>query len=289
MHTVTQFASSDEKWHLLVKRKNEQQVAESFDHLRKHNIEPVLIKGFAIAIKYPSDHPRIYSDIDLAVSKSAYSKALRLIQSDEQLSKLNIDLHCELRHLDTVEFNSVFERSSTISLNNTNIRVLAEEDHLRVLIAHWLNDGGESRDRLYDIRYAIENRSDSFDWDLCFDQLTPHRRKWIEYTISIAHIYLDLSIKDLPFKIDPKKLPTWLTKRVEMEWKHGTRLIPLQAAIFDRNTIAGQLLKRIAPNPIQSIIEMDGDLDTHFRFLYQGANLVKRTFRSISKIFLKDE
>src|SRR5690606_30647662 len=65
------------------------------------NKSPILIKGYVTVRNYPPDHFRPFGDIDLAVSKEDYPKAAELIRTTPALQKLNIDLHCELRHLDT--------------------------------------------------------------------------------------------------------------------------------------------------------------------------------------------
>lgn len=268
--------SSDLKWHLINSRKNELLATSVFETFRANNIEPILIKGLAAAQNYPADIPRLFADIDLCVPASCYDKALELISSDPLLDKISIDLHKGFRHLDSLPFETLYKRSRLIDVDTIRIRVLAEEDHLRVLCVHWLNDGGEFRDRLYDIYFAVKNRAKTFDWEICLSEVSAKRRKWIIFTIGLAHKYLALDIEDLPFADEAKRLPNWLTKRIEYEWTKGTKISPL-VATTNKYDLFTQLKKRVFANPIQSTIEMEGDLNGRYRHLYQLGNFCKRT------------
>lgn len=268
---------SEKKWHSINAKKNEVQAANAVKALRSYNIEPILIKGIAAAQNYPPEHPRVYVDIDLAVSPHSYSESLHVVSSDTVLDPRRIDLHNGLRHLDTTPFETLFERSRLIDVEGTPIRILSDEDHLRVLVVHWLNDGGEFRERLYDIYYAVANRSADFDWGVCLDSVSKTRRKWIIYTIGLANRYLDLGIDDLAFADEARSLPRWLIDRIEYEWEFGTRIVPLKAVANDRAKLFQQLKKRLFSNPIQAMVEMEADLDARSRYRYQITSLAKRT------------
>ena len=55
---------------------------------------------------------------------------------------LAIDVHRELRHFDTVAWEDLFANTQIIDEENARVRILRPEDHLRVLIVHWLTNGG---------------------------------------------------------------------------------------------------------------------------------------------------
>src|SRR5688572_27415441 len=170
------------RFYLLRKRHGENLIVKAFRGFRRAGVEPVLIKGWAAARNYPEYTPRFFADVDLAVSASDFEKSKRLIE-EEKLG--GIDLHRELRHFDTVDWNRLVENSEVVDLDGEGIRVLSPEDHLRVLCVHWLTNGGESRERLWDIVYAVQNRPEGFDWSKCLDVTSPKRRQWIIATIGV--------------------------------------------------------------------------------------------------------
>src|SRR5687767_2733853 len=89
------------RWYMLTQRRVEAAIDRAFLAFRQHGIEPILIKGWAAARNYPPDVPRFYGDIDLAVSADDYEKSRELIDRPDSPVG-GVDLHRELRHLDTV-------------------------------------------------------------------------------------------------------------------------------------------------------------------------------------------
>jgi hypothetical protein len=267
--------SEDLRWYRLVSKKHDLDVAAAFRLLRDNGIEPILIKGRAAAANYPDGHPRYPGDIDLGVSSSEFDRAKMLVSSSSAHS-LPIDLHCELRHLDTLPWHNLFADSVVFELESTQVRVLCPEDHLRVLATHWLNDGGAYKERLWDIYYAVKNRPNSFDWGRCLDVVSPRRRKWVIAAIGLAHRYLELEIEDLPFADQASTLPGWLMRAVEKEWRSGTRIIPLNSCLSDPKVLWQQIWKRIPPNPVQATIETEGEFDEGSRIPYQIRDIFLR-------------
>ena len=271
------------RWAALAKKKAERAILEAFRAFREHDIEPVLIKGWAAARNYPPDKPRFYGDIDLAVSADQYDRARSLIGSERSPIK-GVDLHRELRHLDTVNWNKLFSRSELVRVDDDEIRILAPEDHLRVLCAHWLTAGGEYRERLFDIVYAVENRPPTFDWSICLDEVSPNRRTWVLSTIGLAHKYLGLSLEGLPFADQAVNLPGWLTRCVERGWAADVKLRGLDESITDRTGFVRQIRNRLPPNPIQSTVFCEGAFDHRSRLGYQFRDTLGRIIPSIRRI-----
>lgn len=275
------------KWFSLERAVQQSKIAEAFDIFRSQKIEPILIKGWAIARLYPLEHYRPLGDIDLCVRASDFQKAQKIIES-EIVKSLNIDLHCGLRHLDTVNWDNLFENSRiTPNKNNENIRILRPEDHLRVLCVHWLNDGGVQKEKLWDIYFAFKNELEDqkdFDWDRCLKSVSKNRRRWIICTIGLAEKYLLVSLVGTPFEFQKIEIPTWILKTVESEWKSDVRLKPLQTCLNDRKEFYRQIKKRFPPNPLQATIEMEGSFDNKRRIFYQTGSLLSRIFPSLRRI-----
>lgn len=267
---------------MLFNKNQETKICEAFRLFREKGIEPVLIKGWAIARSYPPDKPRYCGDIDLAVSAADFSNA-KTLHSTEEVKQLNIDLHNGVRHLDLLSWDELFRRSDIVMLNETEIRILAPEDHLRLLCVHWLNDGGAYKEKLWDIYYAVQNRPANFDWDRCLNAVTKTRRKWIICAIGLANRYLGLPIDDLPFSKEAKQIPGWVIKSVEKEWNTDVRLKGLTVYLGDPKALLKQVLKRIPPNAIQATIEMEGEFDDRPRLSYQMRNVLRRSKPSLKR------
>ena len=263
-------------------RVTEVNIVKAFDTFRSKKIEPILIKGWAINRYYAEEHYRESVDIDLAINPIQYEHA-KFVYKNTKISQINIDLHKGFRHLDTISWENLYDNSQLIKIDGSEIRVLRPEDHLRVLCVHWLTNGGEEKERLWDIYYAILNRSSDFDWDRCLNTISKKRRKWIVSTIVLAHEHLGLEIGDLPITEEEKKLPEWLIKTVETEWEFRTPLLPLQSCLYDRKQLFKQIKKRFPPNPITATIDMEGDFDEKPRIIYQIPDVFRRLMPSIGK------
>lgn len=242
---------------------------------------PILIKGWSAAQLYPNPSERQYTDVDLIISPENFREAEDFVTKTTMDAA--VDLHRGARHLDSLPFEDLYENSVLKKCENTQIRVLREEDHLRVLCVHWLNDGGADKEKLWDIYYGIANRSANFDWDRFLDTVSRKRRRWIICAIGLAHLYLDLNIENTPIAKEAADLPLWLIKTVEKEWRSGVRLVPLQQVLYDKKKFWQQVKKRMPPNPIQATIEMNGSFNKVPRFFYQFADIFLRLPASVNK------
>jgi hypothetical protein len=270
------------RWNLIQRRAQEARASRAVNLLREHGIESILIKGYAAGLFYPDEELRDCIDVDLAVAKNDFPIAAEIARSKEA-GGFAIDLHCELRHLDTVPWSDLFENS--ILLKGSAIRVLRPEDNLRVLCVHWLTDGGTNKDRLWDIYYAVHNRAEDFDWDRFLNSVSRRRRRWLICTIGLAHRSLGLEIGDTPISDEALDLPEWFVDTVEREWVSETKPMPLEVTLKDRSMFFRQIWKRLRPNPIWATVQMEGDLDAGTRVFYQAANMVRRIPSSYRRIY----
>jgi hypothetical protein len=264
------------RWGLLDKRRRDVQIAAAFRQFREQGLEPLVIKGWAAALNYPSDMSRPYTDLDLAFSAAEYEKAVDLYKSGQIALPLAIDLHKELRHLDSLPWEDLFANSRLLEADGEPIRVLRAEDNLRVLCVHWLTDGGANRERLWDIYYAISNRDAGFDWDRCLSGISQFRREWVACVISVTNKYLGLNLDGIPLTANELQVPQWVVRCVEHEWEDHVILYPLLSVYNDPKKLLQQVRKRIPPNPIRSTIESEGSLRHGWRTYYQAKVYLRR-------------
>jgi Uncharacterised nucleotidyltransferase len=274
---------NNKRWLILRARVYEEKIKAAFRYFRENGVEPILIKGWAAAIEYPQKYERFFGDIDLCVAPVDFERSYSLVEAEEG-RKLNIDLHCGLRHLDTLVWKDLFENSILIKLDGEEIRVLRPEDHLRVLCVHWLTDGGGEKEKLLDILHILNNHRKDFDWERCFGKISGTRRDWIIKTIGAIKKYYDFDDSDLPFELAVDRLPGWFTKALEDEWVSETKSVPVHLTLRNFAEFRKQLKKRFPPNPIQATVDMEGKFDDTPRFYYQIGSFLKRLKPSVKRI-----
>jgi len=274
--TAQKKTDPDEKWHLLLTKRREIEISALFAHLSQWKIDAVMIKGWSIARYYPSNRGRHFDDIDITLALGQFALATSKARDFKNIQSALIDHHNELRDLDTLPWETVFARTQLVRVGDTDIRVLCPEDHLRVLCAHWLMDGGEFRHRLWDFYYLIEATRDTFDWDLCFRDVPPNRREWVECVVGLTHKYLGLNIDDLPFATRIRELPPWLVRAVEREWDDGVPQRPILTTLNKPAEFVRQFKKRIRPNPLRAVVDMEGSFYRPRLFYYRVGSFVKR-------------
>jgi hypothetical protein len=150
-----------------------------------------------------------------------------------------------------------------------------------------LNDGGENKERLWDIYYAVENRPADFDWERCLNTVSKKRRKWIVTTILLAHKHIGLDIKNIPICEEEKQIPQWLNDELKKQWEIKIPIMPMEMAAHNKKQFFEQIKKRFPPNPITATINMEGDFDEKPRMVYQIPDFYFRLLPSLKKFLQK--
>jgi hypothetical protein len=184
--------------------------------LRSAGVDPILIKGWAVARLYPESALRPYGDFDIVVRPEQHAAALTAIAALAR-NEGSIDLHCGLGRLQDQSLEALYARSQTARLVMMDIRVLGAEDHLVVLIRHFLRHNAWRPLWLCDIAAALESRPTDFDWDRCLSG-PRHQPGWVACTLGLAHALLDAQIDGIPVANRAKHLPTWLVPAVLRQW-----------------------------------------------------------------------
>jgi hypothetical protein len=281
---ISRFEDEDSRrWAILNAALQERMAAEAFLLFRSYGIEPILIKGPAAGIFYPRSDPRSSIDLDFAVAGVDHDAALDLSRSREAAG-LAIDVHNELRHLDTRPWEELFADSKTISMGGQEVRVLRPEDHLRVLAVHWLNDGAGNKDRLWDIYFLVANRPRDFDWEAVFEPVSRKRQRWIASAIGLANQFLGLDISDVPSKYGVQQVPSWLLSFVEKEWRRSVRTKPLHTTLNSPASFVEQFFARLRMNPVWATIHMEGNIDAPTRLHYRIGSAILRLPPSAGRI-----
>jgi hypothetical protein len=238
--------------------------------LRAAGVDPILVKGWAIARLYPETGLRPYSDIDLCVRPDEHAAAERALKSLEGGRPYPVDLHFGFDHLDDRTWSELSARSQVVRLDDQDVRVLGLEDHIHILCVHLLRHGAWRPSWLCDIAVAVESRSADFDWNRCLGP-DPLRADWVACTIGVTQPLLGVSLDDTPIAARVRRLPRWLVPAVLRRWDWCSA--PEQYGVV-LNALARQLLKPAAlldeirfrcDHPIRATIHFKGAFDDSSR------------------------
>lgn len=254
--------------------------------LRSAGVEPVLVKGWAIARLYPEIGMRPYSDLDLCVTPDHYASANAVLKSPETQG-CDVDLHVGFGKFYDRQTEDIFAHSQLAMLDDLQVRVPRAEDHLRLLCVHLLRHGAVRPLWLCDIGLLLETRGDGFDWDRC---LAGSRRQadWVACVIGLAHQLLGAKVEGTPVAKRARNLPRWMVPAVLKEW--GIPYVfPAQVAVYLRNPFRmwrGLVseLPRHWPNPIEATASVRGPFNDAPRLPFQLGHVVSRSAALLAQL-----
>ena len=255
--------------------------------LRSVGVEPLLMKGAAIARLYAERGLRPFDDLDVCVRPDQYGMAQAVLR-DWGSGLTPVDLHSGFPRIYGRSWEELYARSQLATLGGIEVRVLSAEDHLRVLCLHQLKHGAPSPLWLCDVAVALEARPRVFDWDRV---LGPNRRQadWMACAIGLAHQLLEVPIDDTPVANRAKRLPAWLAPSVLQQWAHQTAADfhgPFASAPAWRFLIqAPETLRQYWPNPVAASVHLHVPFNGIPRLPIQavdaGGRLIRFCFRRI--------
>jgi Uncharacterised nucleotidyltransferase len=235
---------------------------------------PVLIsKGWSVARRYPAGGLRPYGDLDLHVPLDSQQTAERALAAAGIDTR--VDLHAGVGRLDSA-WTSLWERSRSAELEETALRVLADEDHLRLLGNHFLAHGAWRPLWLCDIGVMIEAAGESCDWDRATEGVLGER---LRVVVWLAHRVLGARLDATPWtEDDALALPPWLTTGMLRAWGEGGHY-SLTTRIALTGARPAELISALRirwPNPIEATFRADAPFDDASRWPYQLRDVASR-------------
>ena len=249
--------------------------------LREGGVEPVLVKGPAIARLYPERGLRPFGDLDLCVRPDQHPTAAAILES--WVGEFSpVDLHRGFAELQARSWDEVYARSQLATFGAIDVRVLAAEDHLRFLCLHQLRHGVPTPLWLCDVAVAVESRSPTFDWNLA---MGPDRRSadWVACTIGLAHQLLGVPVGNTPAADRARRLPAWLVSSVLDGWGglcpveyEGPELSPDAWGLLAR---APKTIRQYWPSPVAASVHLRRPFTNFPRMPIQVVDALARLVR----------
>jgi len=248
------------------------QISRVLKGLRDSGLEPILFKGWDCARTYPHEGMRPYGDIDLCLLPQDVEKARSTLAGSPDESAVDLE-HDEI---EAAWIPGIVERSESVPLGDTAVRVMGPEDRLRTLALHALKGEVWGPRSLCDVALAVESRPDEFDWGVCLTD-DPVVHDWVLTAISLAGKLLGADLGGVPTKTPPR----WMVRRTLGMWsapwpaKHGVELAPLPNA---RHPLV--LLSAMAerwPGPVQATVSGRARFGNAPRLPLQLLDVLRRT------------
>jgi hypothetical protein len=262
----------------LESRLHKSRIEAVFALLRAHSIEPILIKGWTAARYYPERGLRPYGDIDLCVHPEEFRSAERALAGLDP-RKFRVDLHSGFAKFGVRVEAKLFTRSELITMDQTDVRILGVEDHLRVVCYHFMREGAWRPLWLADVAAALESVTQDFDWNYCLGE--KRQAAPVVCAIGLAQQLLGAKVDGFPESKRPKKTPRWLVPTVLNEW--GSRApsmtsrhdFPMSGHLRLRKDLLKGLQHRW-PNAIEATTTMNGRFNDLPRLPFQIGNSLFR-------------
>jgi hypothetical protein len=269
---------------------HEEQLQLVLGLLRARRVEPLLIKGWAVARLYPEPGLRPYADIDLCV-RPEEERATAAALTGAADSGGWVDLHLGVpEELEDRTWEEVYRRSRQLWVGPERVRVLGAEDQLRLLCLHLVRHGAWRPLWLCDVGAALEGRPDDFDWDY-FLSGSRRRSAWVLTVLALAGRLL--GAEGVPASVAKRAgpLPRWLTGTMLREWGAGpggdshTRDGRPLADYLRRPAGVLRALRCRWPNPIEAAFKMRARPGTAVpRVCYQLGLVWRRAARFVVRL-----
>lgn len=271
----------------------EREIESLFALLDTAGVDALLVKGWAAARAYPEPGLRPAGDIDLCVRPAQFAKAKDVLASPEG-RRFWVDLHEGFGTLLDAGAEELFARSTVLPLGASRVRVLAEEEHLRLLCFHLLRHGAWRPLWLCDVAAAIESRAEGFDWRRLLGA-DARRARWVVCATGLAAHLLGARLDATPLASAAARLPRWLLRGVSKQWETPfaacqpplRHRAPIRKYLRRPRGVIGDLRNRW-PNPISATVDVGGPFNALPRLPFQLACGLSRTAAFLSRAFESD-
>ena len=264
----------------------ERELGEVLRFCERNQVEPILIKGWAIARHYADPRLRPTGDVDLHVPLERLEE-LSIKWSTNPPVDCAVDWdHTEISKFENPDFHALHERAISATIAGFQVKMPCLEDHLRILCVHALKHGAWRPLWMCDIAAALESRTGSFDWNRCLGP-DGKQAKWIICTLALAGRLLHADVQDTPAADELSKVPKWVFETVLRHWENcESPVLPgFRSEIRNSDGSFRSLLKIIKsrwPNPIQATIDFKGNFSSFRPWSFQLRHCSARVWKTLA-------
>lgn len=244
--------------------------------LRRHDIESIVFKGWALFPHYAEPGLRPPGDVDLVVEPHEGDRAFEVL-SELGATKVDVDVHHGLNdpahaaYIPDSTWHTLLGRSRTARIGELDVRVLSPEDAFQVVCIHCIRHFAARPLWLSDVAALIETAPPDFDWTRALSH--PPYSSWIIVTMLLAHRLLGANLQGTPIANRSDSLPHWLEQDVLSRWidplPFTKRIHPSLFRLWREPSQWGDAVRVRLPNRLVATMEYYGSLDEPFLARYQ--------------------
>lgn len=182
--------------------------------------EPIVVKGWGCARRYPETSLRPYTDIDVFVSPNKVETAKQAAASASARGRhlsVSVDVQTAWQNLLERTWTEIYRHSRVAPLLGHPVRILGPEDSLRLACFHLLRHFGFNPLWFCDVAIMVESIPSDFDWDYCVSG-SRRRVQWMFVVIRLAERLLGARLNGCATTILETKAPAWMATSVLQRW-----------------------------------------------------------------------
>ena len=253
---------------------------KNFEHVLHHfnlaGLSPLVFKGWTLARLYARPGLRPYGDVDLLVNEQDEVCAREAIKglAPNLRGLVDLDMRVLSRFLPDKSFAELAARSSKETLGSATFRVLAAEDHLRLICLHQLDHGGWRPLWLCDVAAFVEALPSGFRWEA----VLAGNSHLSDAVVALLGLAEELLGAHLPPGTPRAPVPAWFRKAMLRAWGGGFQGPPdslLELHHLDVRRAAAAIRARW-PDPLTSTLHLRAPLTGVPRPLLQVAECGRR-------------
>lgn len=197
----------------LDQRLHEVKLGVVLDLAHRLGLDPLLLKGWTVARRYPSPGLRPCGDVDLVVPAAEhvrFQQALNARPHDRDW--IDVDLEHRFLTADATPVSTLIARSTRVPVEGREVHVAGAADQLRLVAIHYLRAGGWQPRALCDVALLLETAPPDIDWDVVLgDRL---HRNWVTVAAGLAADLLGADLSRTPLHDAASAVPTWVRQHV---------------------------------------------------------------------------
>ena len=262
--------------HALEAARHRLALEQVLDRFNQAGLEPIAFKGWTVAPLYAHPGLRPFGDFDVLVDPADEALARRAIASLPSTLQAQVDLDMRVldRFLPDRSFGQLAGRSIVESVGKARCRVLAPEDHFRLICLHQLDHGGWRPLWLCDVAAFVERLPPTFEWGLCLSG----NQRLSESVVALLSLAEELLGARLPEGAPRELAPRWLRNALLRGWAGGYQAPAEPLSILHRlgRKQALAALRARWPDPVTATLHLRAPLRGVPRSLLQVVEFARR-------------